>query len=70
MAFAVIHPKIELKTKDSRAVVKNNVTISDMVSQSANLGAFVSGLYTENYELIGRSMKDIIVEPYEINFDS
>ena len=63
MAFAVIHPKIELKTKDSRAVVKNNVTISDMVSQSANLGAFVSGLYTENYELIGRSMKDIIVEP-------
>jgi len=63
LAFAVIHPKIELKTKDSRAIVKKNVTITDMVSQSANLGAFVSGLYTENYELIGKSMNDIVIEP-------
>ena len=35
-----------------------------MVKQSANLGAFVSGLYTEDYELIGRSMKDLVIEPF------
>ena len=35
-----------------------------MVKQSANLGAFVSGLYKEDYELIGRSMKDLIIEPH------
>ena len=63
IVFTVIHPKIVLKTKDSRAVVKKQVSMKDMIEQSANLGAFVSGLYTENYNLIGRSIKDIIIEP-------
>lgn len=63
IAFTVIHPKIELKTKDSRAVVKNQVPIQKMIEQSANLGAFISGLYTENYDLISRSIKDVIIEP-------
>jgi len=34
-----------------------------MIEQSANLGAFISGLYTENYDLISRSIKDVIIEP-------
>ena len=34
-----------------------------MIEQSANLGAFISGLYTEDYDLIGRSLKDVIIEP-------
>ena len=63
IAFTVIHPKIELKTKDSRAVVKDKVLLKNMVEQSANLGAFISGLYTEDYDLIGRSLKDVIIEP-------
>ena len=63
IAFTVIHPKIELKTKDSRAVVKDKVSMKNLIEQSANLGAFISGLYTEDYELIGRSIKDVIIEP-------
>jgi homoserine kinase len=63
IAFTVIHPKIELKTKDSRAVVKDKVLLKNMVEQSVNLGAFISGLYTEDYDLIGRSLKDVIIEP-------
>ena len=63
IAFTVIHPKIELKTKDSRAVVKDKVSMKNMIEQSANLGAFISGLYTEDYDLIGRSLKDVIIEP-------
>ena len=63
IAFTVIHPKIELKTKDSRAVVKDKVLLKNMIEQSANLGAFISGLYTEDYDLIGRSLKDVIIEP-------
>jgi homoserine kinase len=63
IAFTIIHPKIVLKTKDSRAVVKSQVLMNDVIEQSANLGAFISGLYTENYDLIGRSIKDVIVEP-------
>ena len=63
IVFTVIHPKIVLKTKDSRAIVTKQVSMKDMIEQTANLGAFVSGLYTENYNLIGRSIKDVIIEP-------
>ncbi|MDX1762122.1 MAG: homoserine kinase, partial [Christiangramia sp.] len=33
------------------------------INQWGNLGALVSALYTEDYELLGRSLKDEIVEP-------
>ncbi len=59
----VIHPKIEVKTADSRSVLKQKVTLQQAVTQLGNLGGLISGLYTENYDLIGRSLHDEIVEP-------
>jgi len=59
----VIHPQIELKTADSRKILKPQITIKDGVTHWGNVGAFVSGLYTNNYELIGKSLVDVIAEP-------
>lgn len=59
----VIHPKIEVKTADSRSVLKQKVTLQQTIKQLGNLGGLISGLYTEDYELIGRSLHDDIVEP-------
>lgn len=59
----VIHPQIELKTSDARSVLKQNVTLKQAVMQCGNLGGLISGLYTEDYDLIGRSLQDEIVEP-------
>ncbi len=63
LRFVILHPLIELKTKDSRAVIKQQVPLKDAIGQWGNLAAFVSGLYTEDYELIGRSLQDKIIEP-------
>jgi len=63
LRMVVLHPLIEVKTKDSRALIKLNVSLQKAVSQWGNLGAFVSALYTEDYELLGRSLKDEIIEP-------
>ena len=60
----VIHPQIEVKTADARSVLKQTVSLKQTVTQLGNLGGLISGLYTENYELIGRSLHDEIVEPY------
>ncbi len=60
----IIHPQIELKTSDSRSIIDRNIHISKMTEQSANLGAFISSLYDEDYELLKRSIKDVIIEPY------
>ncbi len=61
---AVIHPQIEVKTEDARNVLKPSISIADAVKQSANLAGLISGLYTKDYQLISRSLIDVIAEPH------
>ena len=59
----VIHPQIEVKTEDARNVLKSEVSMKDAITQWANVGGLVSGLHSSDYDLISRSLKDVIVEP-------
>ena len=59
----VVHPQIELKTSDARSVLKQTVSLKSAITQWGNVGALVAGLYTQDYDLIGRSLHDEIVEP-------
>lgn len=59
----IIHPQIEVKTSDSRKILKTNITLKDGIKQWGNVGGLIAGLYTEDYDLIGRSLVDHIVEP-------
>ena len=66
----VIHPQIEVKTSDSRKILKTNITLADGIKQWGNVGGLIAGLFTENYDIIGRSLVDHIVEPNSFYFDS
>ncbi|MDG1803640.1 homoserine kinase [Flavicella sp.] len=59
----VIHPQIEVKTSDAREILRGSVPLKTAIKQWGNVGALISGLYTEDYGLIGRSLQDHIVEP-------
>jgi homoserine kinase len=59
----VVHPQIELKTSDARSVLKQTVSLKNAITQWGNVGGLVAGLYTNDYELIGRSLHDEIIEP-------
>lgn len=59
----VIHPQIEIKTSDSRRILKTKITLADGIKQWGNVGGLIAGLYTDDYSLIGRSLIDHIVEP-------
>lgn len=59
----VIHPKIEIRTEDTRMILQKQVPLTKAVTQWGNLGALVAGLLKEDYDLIGRAMHDEIVEP-------
>ncbi len=59
----IIHPSIEIQTRNSRLILKKEVQLEKAVTQWGNLGALIAGLYTEDYDLIGRSLHDEIVEP-------
>ena len=63
LRVVAIHPQIEVKTKDARAVLPKEIALKDAVTQWANVGGLISGLYTDNYNLISNSLVDIIVEP-------
>ncbi|XMO86285.1 homoserine kinase [Algibacter sp. AS12] len=60
----IIHPQIEIKTSESRAVLPKEVPLSDAIEQWANLGSLVHALHTSDYNLISNSLNDVIVEPY------
>lgn len=60
---AVIHPQIEVKTRDARKVLKSTVSLKKAVMQWGNLGGLIAGLYKKDYQLIGRSLEDVIIEP-------
>lgn len=59
----LIHPHIELKTSDSRKVLRNSVALKDAVMQSGNIAALMIGLIQPDYDLISRSLHDVIAEP-------
>ena len=59
----VIHPQIELKTSEMRAVLQPMITLKSAIVQWGNLGGLIAGFYTSDYELIRRSLHDEIVEP-------
>ncbi len=64
----VIHPQIELKTSEMRAVLQPNISLKSAITQWGNVGGLVAGLYTSDYDLIGRSLHDEIVEPVRKKF--
>ena len=63
LRVVAIHPQIEVKTKDAREVLPESVPLKTAVSQWANVGGLVSGLYSKDYQLIANSLVDYIVEP-------
>ena len=64
----MVHPHIELKTSDSRKVLKPSVALTDAVIQNGNMGGLMIGLMTSDYNLVGRSLKDVIAEPVRSAF--
>lgn len=59
----VVHPHIEVKTKDAREILRKRIYFEDSIKQSGNVAGLIAGLLTSDYELISRSMHDHIVEP-------
>lgn len=64
----VIHPQIEVKTADARKVLPKEIPLKTGITQWANVGGLISGLYSGDYELIGRSLVDEVAEPVRKQF--
>ncbi|MDQ7948044.1 MAG: homoserine kinase [Pedobacter sp.] len=59
----IVYPEVDVPTKDAREMIKSKVPLKDAVVQWGNVAGIVAGLYSNDVELIGRSMKDVLIEP-------
>ena len=59
----VIYPDIEIKTSEARAILPDEVSLKNVISQTGNVSALIYGLATGDYSLIARSLNDVIIEP-------
>ena len=60
----IAHQQIEIKTSEARSILPKEIPLSDAIVQWSNLGSLIHALHTNNYPLIGNSLKDVVVEPY------
>ncbi len=64
MCIAV--PKLQVpkkKTKVSRGVIPKKISLQDSITNLSNATSIVAGFMNKDPELIGKSVKDVIVEP-------
>lgn len=59
----LVHPKIEIPTKNTRMILRKEVPLAKAIAQWGNVGALIAGLYKNDADLIGRSLQDGIIEP-------
>jgi homoserine kinase len=60
---SIVHPDIEVNTKDARHILRAEVSLKNTITQMGNVAGMITGLLSDDYELISRSMKDVIIEP-------
>jgi homoserine kinase len=60
---AVAHPQIEVRTSDARQILREEVQLKKAIRQWGNIGGLVAGFLKGDYDLIARSLEDVIIEP-------
>jgi len=59
----VIHPQIEIRTSETRKMLKTQLPLSTAIEQWANVAGVVTALFQADYALLKRSLIDEIAEP-------
>ena len=59
----ILHPQIEIRTEDARKILRKQIPFKDAVTQWGNIAGLIAGLMNSDYELIRRSLQDVIIEP-------
>ncbi len=60
---SVIHPHLEVLTKDARNILSKNISLNQHIQQTGYFGGLIVGLYNSDFDLIKRALNDVIIEP-------
>ena len=59
----IVHPQVEVKTSEARKMLPQEVPLAKAVTQWGNVAGLISGLHSGDLNIIGASMRDVIIEP-------
>lgn len=62
--LACVRPNRQIMTREARDILPLQIPLSMAIQHSAHLAGFVSAAYTQDYDLMKRSMRDLLIEPH------
>ena len=68
LTVALLHPDVELSTREGREALGDTVPLEEAVVQWGNTAAFVQALHSRDWELLSDSLEDRIAEPFRSAF--
>lgn len=63
LSCALVHPHMQLETRQARAVLARPYALNTIVAQSERLAEFLAGCYSDDLEAIAASLGDELIEP-------
>ena len=63
LTVAVAHPAMEVETRRARMILGDTIPLSAGVQQWGNAAGMVAGLFSGDWELVARCMRDAVAEP-------
>jgi homoserine kinase len=63
LVVLVVNPSVEVRTRDSRQVLRRMIPLSLCTAQCGALGLFINGLFRNDFRSLELGLKDYIVEP-------
>ncbi len=63
LTCVLMHPHIQVETKEARKILKKEISLNDFTLQSAHLAGFISSCYQSDWQRMKLCLKDFIIEP-------
>lgn len=63
VSAVLIHPELQVNTAQSRRKLAKSYSMDQWLSQQAYFGGFIAACASGDIELIGKTLKDVIIEP-------
>ena len=63
VSAALIHPELQVNTADARKKLAKGYSLEQWISQQGYMGGFIAACASGDIDMIGKTLKDVIIEP-------
>jgi len=63
LQVVIIFPQVEVKTEYAKKILPQKISLADGIQQWGNMAGLISGLMSDDFDRIGRSLHDAVAEP-------